>query len=80
MKRTFLLLITFFALNSANAEPTATMQQDTVKVEQTDRKCNKAKRRATKRTGKKRTKAGSIIWDILEVLKEVLPLVGLISK
>lgn len=80
MKKLFLLLTMLFALNVSQAEPTATMPKDTVKIEQSDRKCNKAKRRATKKTGVKRTKLGKVLFDILDVLKDVLPLVHLISK
>ena len=78
MKKLFLLLITFFALNTANAEPTATMQQDTVKVEQSDRKCNKAKRRNTTKKGKKKGKFLKTVFDILDVLEEFIPFVKLL--
>jgi len=80
MKKLILLFVTVFTLNGASAEPTATMPQDTAKVEQTDRKCNKAKRRATKKTGKKRTKFGKVLFDVLDVLEEFIPLFKLFSK
>jgi hypothetical protein len=80
MKKTFLLLATVFTLNVAQAEPTYTIQQDTVKVEQSDRKCNKAKRRATKRTGKRRTAIGKVLFDVVDVLKVFIPFLKLISK
>jgi hypothetical protein len=80
MKKLILFLATVFTLNVAQAEPTYSIQQDTVKVEQSDRKCNKAKRRATKKTGKKRTKLGKVLFDVLDVLEEFIPFIKIVLK
>ena len=52
----------------------------TVKPTPVNCPCDKKTKRAKKHNGKARTKAGRVVWDILSVLKELIPLIGLIAK
>jgi hypothetical protein len=81
MKKILLLLSAFFLMNTAKAElNTPVSKCDTVYVLSKPCPCDKSFKKHHKKTGQKRTKVGSILWDILNVAKELIPLLGSLTR
>jgi hypothetical protein len=87
MKHLKTLILCLFMIGGANVESMATPSQPYALVmDSTATKtpvncpCDKQAKRKKKRNGKSRTPAGRVVYDILSVLKELIPLFGLIAK
>lgn len=88
MKNLKILILCLFITGGANVHSVAsTPHIYAVVVDSTNTKptpvncpCDKKMKRAKKRNGQARTKAGQVIWEILHVLKELAPFIGLIAK
>lgn len=80
MKKLILMLACGFVLNTATGQSQNLIQQDSTKVISQDCPCDKKVKKKVKRNGKKRSKAGETIWVLLDILKEAIPFLRLITK
>jgi hypothetical protein len=80
MKKLILLLACGFVLNTTAANGQNIVKQDSTKVITQNYPCDKKYKKRVKRNGKHRTKAGKAVWVILDILKEAIPFLRLITK